>query len=58
MGLAKATEQNSSEEVDDNKDIKVLTIRSRKITITTVITVSASRKLSIVLTKIILLEDR
>lgn len=34
MGLAKPTEQNNNEEVDDNEDIRVSVIKGRKINTT------------------------
>lgn len=34
MGLTKPTEQTGSEEVDNDKDVRVSMVRNRKITIT------------------------
>lgn len=53
MSLAKSTKQNSSEEVNENKDIRVSVIRSRKITITTLSAIPAGGKLSTASAKII-----
>ncbi len=57
MGLAEPTEQISgSEEVDDDKDIRVLVVRDRKITIITASTIPASGKLSMASFKVTLPE--
>ena len=39
-------EQNGSEEVDNNKDVRVLIVKDRKILITTTSVIPVSRKLS------------
>lgn len=52
MSLAKSTKQNSSEEVNKNKDIRVSVIRGRKITITTTSAILAGGKLSTASAKI------
>ncbi len=57
MGLAKPTKQNGSEEVDDNKDVKVLAVRDRKIIITTTSAIPASGQLLTASSKVILLES-
>ena len=57
MGLTKLTKQNSSEKVNDNKDVKVLAVRSRKITTTTITnTILVGQKLSMVAIKMTLSE--
>ncbi len=56
MGLAELTEQNDSEEVDDDEDVRLLAVRGRKITITTASAIPASGKLSIASTKVTLPE--
>ena len=56
MGLAEPIEQNGSKKVNDNKDVKVLAIKGRKITIIIASTISAGGKMLIVLTKLTLPE--
>ena len=58
MGLAKLTEQNDSEEVDDNKNIKRSAIKNRKISITTTNVIPVSRKQLIAWIKVTLSEDK
>ena len=54
MSLAKSTEQNSSKKVDNDKIVRILVIKDRKIIITTASAILASKKLLTVLTKVIL----
>ena len=54
MGLAKLKKQSGSKEVNDNKNVRVLVVRGRKITTTTTSLISASRKLSMISTKVTL----
>lgn len=58
MGLAKSIKQNSSKKVNNNKDIRVLVIKSRKIPINTASAILISRKLSMISIKMILLENK
>ena len=58
MSLAEPTEQNSSEKFDDNKDVRISTVRDSKITIITASALLAGGKLSTALTKMTLQEDR
>ncbi len=58
MGLAEPTEQNGSEEVNDDKDIKVSAVRGKKITITTVSTILTGGKLLTASSKVTLPEGR
>ena len=58
MSLAKLKKQNSSKKINNNKDVRVLAVRGRKITITTVNIIPASEKLLTALIKVTLLEDR
>ncbi len=46
MGLAEPTERGGSEEVDDDKDVRVSAVRGRKITTTTASAIPTSGKLS------------
>ena len=54
MILAEPIEQSDNKKVNDNKDVKVLVVKSRKITITTVSTIFVDRKLSTALIKVTL----
>ncbi len=54
MGLAEPIEQSDSEEVDDNKDVRVSAVRGRKITTTTTSAIPAGGKLSIASIKVTL----
>lgn len=58
MGLAKSIKQNSSKKVNNNKDIRVLVIKSWKIPINTASAILISRKLSMISIKMILLENK
>ena len=55
MGLAKPTEQNGAETVNDDKNISVSVVRRRKITITTVSTIPTRGRLSTASSKMTLL---
>ena len=57
IGLAELTKQNGSKEVNNNKDVRVLPVRGRKITITTTTAIPAGGKLSTASIKVTLLED-
>ncbi len=56
MGLAEPTEESSSEEVDDDEDVRVSTVRGRKITTTIANAIPAGGKLSTASSKVTLLE--
>lgn len=56
MGLAEPTEQNDSEKVHDNKDVRVLAVRNKKIIISIVNTIPAGEKLLTTSTEMNLLE--
>ncbi len=58
IGLLEYTKQNGSEEVDDDKDVRVSVVRGRKITITTISVILVGGKLLMKSTKMTLLEDR
>ena len=58
MGLVKPIEQNSSKKINNNGDVRVLIVRGSKITINIANIKSAGRKLSTMLIKIILLENK
>ncbi len=45
MSLGEPTEQSGSEEVNDDKDVRVLAVRGRKIITTTASVIPADRKL-------------
>lgn len=57
MGLAESKEPTSSEKVDDNKDVRISAIKSRKIFTTTASAILVGKKRSIALIKVILVED-
>ncbi len=57
MGLAEPSEQSDNEEVNDDKDVKVLVVRGKKITTTTTSAIPAGGKLLTASFKMILLED-
>ena len=56
MSLTEPKEQSGNEKIDNNKDIRVSAVRGRKITITTISVILASRKLSITSIKMTLPE--
>ncbi len=56
MGLAELTKQGGSEEVDYDKDVRVLVVKGRKITTTTTSEIPASGKLSTASSMMTLLE--
>ncbi len=56
MGLAEPTKRGGSEEVDNDKDIRVSEVKDRKITTTTASAILAARKLSTTSSKVTLLE--
>lgn len=58
MSLAKSIKQNSSEKVNNNKDVRVLIVKSRKIFINTASTILTSGKLSMISIKMTLLENK
>ncbi len=47
MGLVEPKKHSGSDKVDDDKDVRVSVVRSRKITTTTTSIILAGRKLSI-----------
>ena len=57
MSLIKLIKQSNSKKVDNNKDIRVLAVKNRKITITTISTIFVSGKLLIILIKVTLLKN-
>ncbi len=57
MGLAEPIEQSDSEEVDDNKDVRVSAVKGRKITTTTTNAIPAGGKLLTVSSKMTLPES-
>lgn len=58
MGLAKLTEQNGGQKVNDNEDIRVSVVKNWKIMITTRNTILAARKLLTTFTNIIQLDRK
>lgn len=50
--------QNNYKKVNDNKNIEILVVKSKKITITIISIILISRKLLIIWTKMILLENK
>ena len=56
MSLVEPTKQRSSKEVNDNKNVRMLAVRSRKITTTIISAILVSRKLSTISTKVTLPE--
>lgn len=58
MGQAKLIEQNGSKKVNNNKDLRVSAIKSKKITITTASIIFAGKKLLMISIKVTLLEGR
>ena len=57
MGLAKPTKQSGNEEVDDDKNVRVSAVRSKKIITITISVIPAGGKLLTASTKMTLLED-
>ncbi len=57
MGLTEPTERGGSENVDDNKDVRVSAVRGRKITTTTASAIPTGRKLSTASSKVTLAES-
>lgn len=58
MGLAEPIEQGDSEEVDDDKDVRVSIVKDRKIITTIASAIPASGKLLMTSFKVTLPEDK
>lgn len=58
MSLAKPRKQNGSKKANNNKDLRVLVVISKKIILITISIIPTSRKLSIALTKVTLPEGK
>ena len=57
MDIAEIIKQNGSEEVNNNKNVRVSVVKGRKITTTTASAILVVRKLSMASTKVTLLGD-
>lgn len=57
MCLAELIKQSGNEEVDDDENVRVSTVKSKKITTTTGSAIPAGRKLLMTSRKVILLKD-